>query len=98
MNAETNHNHGSSQAEPGPLTGIRVLDLSSAYPAPITAMLLRDYGAVVIKVEHPRGDPARTHGHNKEGHGLWWKVISRNKRTGTLNARNQQGQALLSPW
>ena len=31
-------------------------------PAPITAMLLGDYGADVLKVEHPRGDPARTHG------------------------------------
>jgi crotonobetainyl-CoA:carnitine CoA-transferase CaiB-like acyl-CoA transferase len=55
----------------GPLSGIRVLDVSTVYAAPITAMLLGDYGADVIKVEHPRGDPARTHGWNREGHGLW---------------------------
>ena len=47
---------------PGPLSGIRVLDVSTVYAAPITAMLLGDYGADVIKVEHPKGDPARTHG------------------------------------
>jgi crotonobetainyl-CoA:carnitine CoA-transferase CaiB-like acyl-CoA transferase len=79
----------------GPLAGIRVLDLGTVYAAPIAAMLLGDYGAEVIKVEHPRGDPARTHGHDKDGHGLWWKVISRNKRTVTLNLGKPQGQEIL---
>src|SRR4051794_8753113 len=82
-------------APPGPLAGIRVLDVSTVYAAPITAMLLGDYGADVIKVEHPRGDPARTHGWNREGHGLWWKVISRNKRTVTLDFGKPEGQELL---
>lgn len=44
----------------GPLSGIRVLDVSTGYAAPITAMLLGDYGADVSKVEQPDGDPART--------------------------------------
>ena len=79
----------------GPLAGIRVLDLGTVYAAPIAAMLLGDYGADVIKIEHPRGDPARTHGWNKDGHGLWWKVISRNKRTITLNIGKPEGQELL---
>ena len=79
----------------GPLTGIRVLDLGTVYAAPIAAMLLGDYGADVIKVEHPDGDPARTHGYNKHGHGLWSKVISRNKRTVTLNIAKPEGQELL---
>jgi crotonobetainyl-CoA:carnitine CoA-transferase CaiB-like acyl-CoA transferase len=95
MNAKTNHSNGSSRPEPGPLTGIQVLDLSTVYAAPITAMLLGDYGADVLKVEHPRGDPARTHGHNKDGHGLWWKVISRNKRAVTLNLSHETGRELL---
>lgn len=79
----------------GPLAGIRVLDVSTVYAAPITAMLLGDFGADVIKIEHPRGDPARTHGWNRGGHGLWWKVISRNKRTMTLNFGKPEGQDLL---
>jgi len=79
----------------GPLAGLRVLDLGTVYAAPITAMLLGDWGADVIKVEHPRGDPARTHGLSKDGHGLWWKVIARNKRTITLNFSKPEGQDIL---
>ena len=67
----------------------------TVYAAPITAMLLGDWGADVIKVEHPRGDPARTHGLSKDGHGLWWKVIARNKRTITLNFSKPEGQDIL---
>jgi crotonobetainyl-CoA:carnitine CoA-transferase CaiB-like acyl-CoA transferase len=79
----------------GPLTGLKVLDVSTVYAAPITAMLLGDLGADVVKVEHPKGDPARTHGWNREGHGLWWKVIARNKRTVTLNFGKPEGAELL---
>src|SRR6516162_9175464 len=80
---------------PGPLNGVRVLDISTVYAAPITAMLLGDYGADVLKIEHPRGDPARTHGHSKDGHGLWWKVLARNKRAVTLNLSHPAGRGLL---
>ena len=79
----------------GPLRGIRVIDISTVYAAPITAMLLGDFGADVIKVEHPVGDPARSHGANKAGHGLWWKVISRNKRCMTLKLSTPEGQQIL---
>jgi crotonobetainyl-CoA:carnitine CoA-transferase CaiB-like acyl-CoA transferase len=88
-------NDESSQPAPGPLNGIRVLDISTVYAAPITAMLLGDYGADVLKIEHPRGDPARTHGHSKDGHGLWWKVIARNKRAVTLNLSHPAGRDIL---
>src|ERR1700712_324601 len=83
------------RTSPGPLAGLRVLDLGTVYAAPITAMLLRDWGADVIKVEHPRGDPARTHGLSKDGHGLWRKGIARNKRTITLNFGKPEGQDIL---
>ena len=49
-------------AQHGPLHGVRVLDISTVYAAPITAMMLGDFGADVLKVEHPVGDPARSHG------------------------------------
>jgi crotonobetainyl-CoA:carnitine CoA-transferase CaiB-like acyl-CoA transferase len=78
-----------------PLAGIRVLDLGTVYAAPLAAMLLGDFGADVVKVEHPRGDPARTHGPSKDGHGLWWKVIARNKRAITLNLGAPEGQDIL---
>lgn len=80
---------------PGPLHGIRVLDISTVYAAPIAAMLLGDFGADVVKIEHPRGDPARSHGASKDGHGLWWKVISRNKECVTLNLGTSEGQQIL---
>ena len=96
MQTPGNHDHnGDSRGASGPLTGIRVLDLSTVYAAPITAMILGDYGADVLKVEHPRGDPARSHGHSKDGHGLWWKVISRNKRAVTLTLSHPTGRELL---
>lgn len=80
---------------PGPLEGVRVLDLATIYAGPFAAMLLGDYGAEVIKVEHPRGDPMRGHGHSKDGVGLWWKMVSRNKRAITLDLSKPQGQELL---
>lgn len=65
----------------GPLAGLRVIDLSTVLAGPLCAQVLGDYGADVIKVEHPqRGDSFRTHGPAKDDHGLWWKIVSRNKR------------------
>jgi crotonobetainyl-CoA:carnitine CoA-transferase CaiB-like acyl-CoA transferase len=72
-----------------------VLDIKHVHAAPITAMLLGDYGADVLKIEHPRGDAARTHGHSKDGHGPWWKVIARNKRAVTLNLSHPAGREIL---
>jgi crotonobetainyl-CoA:carnitine CoA-transferase CaiB-like acyl-CoA transferase len=79
----------------GPLRQIRVLDLATIFAGPLTAMLLGDFGAEVIKVEHPRGDPMRTHGETKDGHGLWWKMVSRNKLAVTLDLSRPEGQELL---
>lgn len=80
---------------PTALEGIRVLDLSTIYAGPLAAMLLGDFGAEVIKVEHPRGDPLRGHGYTKDGAGLWWKTVARNKRAITLDLNQSDGQELL---
>jgi crotonobetainyl-CoA:carnitine CoA-transferase CaiB-like acyl-CoA transferase len=82
-------------APDGPLHGVRVLDFSTVYAGPITAMLLGDYGADVLKVELPAGDPARTHGWSVKGQGLWWKVIARNKEAMTLDVRQPEGREIL---
>jgi formyl-CoA transferase len=78
-----------------PLTGIRVLDVATLFAGPTAATLLGDFGADVVKVEHPGGDPLRTHGHVKDGHGLWWKVLGRNKWTVTIDLSRPDGQELL---
>lgn len=77
------------------LSGIRVIDAATLIAGPFVATVLGDFGADVIKVEHPRGDPVRTHGHQKEGIGLWWKVVGRNKRTMTLDLNRAEGQEIF---
>jgi crotonobetainyl-CoA:carnitine CoA-transferase CaiB-like acyl-CoA transferase len=79
----------------GALAGLKVIDAATLFAGPLAATLLGDFGADVVKVEHPAGDPVRGHGHQKNGVNLWWKLISRNKRTVTLNLNKQEGQELL---
>jgi crotonobetainyl-CoA:carnitine CoA-transferase CaiB-like acyl-CoA transferase len=83
------------QDSPQALGGIRVLDASTLFAGPLAATILSDFGAEVIKIEHPRGDPVRHHGYSKDGIPLWWKMLSRNKRTVTLNLSKPEGQAIL---
>ncbi|MEV7614383.1 CoA transferase [Streptomyces sp. NPDC089799] len=81
---------------PGPLDGLRVLDLATLFAGPLAATLLGDFGAEVIKVEHPRRpDPSRGHGPSKDGVGLWWKLLGRNKRTITLDLSTPGGRDTL---
>ncbi len=77
------------------LDGVRVLELATLAAAPLVATYLGEFGADVIKVEDPRhGDPIRAWGHQRNGIGLMWKSIARNKRSITLNLRCREGQAL----
>ncbi|WP_186777125.1 CaiB/BaiF CoA transferase family protein [Streptomyces salinarius] len=81
---------------PAPLTGLRVLDLATLFAGPLAATMLGDFGAEVIKVEHPtRPDPSRGHGPSKDGIGLWWKLLGRNKQTITLDLSKPAGRATL---
>ena len=77
------------------LQGLRVLDVSTLFAGPLAATILGDFGADVIKIEHPRGDPVRDHGYSKDGIPLWWKMLSRNKQAITLNLSKAEGQELM---
>ncbi|HEV8675470.1 MAG TPA: CoA transferase [Methylomirabilota bacterium] len=80
----------------GPIAGLRVLDLGNMIAGPIAASFLADFGADVLKVEHPElGDDIRNWPPIKEGRSLWWKVIARNKKLITLNLSRPEGRALL---
>jgi crotonobetainyl-CoA:carnitine CoA-transferase CaiB-like acyl-CoA transferase len=66
----------------GPLAGIRVLELANVIAGPSTGQLLGDFGAEIIKFEHPElGDGSRRQGKAKDGVPLWWKMLGRNKRS-----------------
>ena len=81
----------------GPLRGVRVIDLGTLLAGPVAATLLGDFGAEVIKVEQPGvGDPLRG-GPTKEGlpPRMYWLVEGRNKRSVTINLREERGQELV---
>ena len=74
------------------LAGLKVIDVSTLFAGPMAATMLGDFGAEVVKVEHPKGDPVRYHGASKDGVGLWGKVVGRNKRGITLYLGSPEGQ------
>lgn len=80
----------------GPLTGLKVIDIATLFAGPLAATHLADYGAEVTKVEHPgRPDGARGHGASKDGIGLWYKTIGRNKSSITAKLSDPDGAAVL---
>jgi formyl-CoA transferase len=85
----------SKASEPLPLQGLRVIDTATLFAGPFVSTLMGDFGADVIKVEHPRGDGVRSLGWNKDGVSLWWAQVSRNKRCITLNFSTPKGRDLV---
>ncbi len=80
----------------GPLSGLTVLDASSILAGPLCCQILGDFGADVIKIEHPvRGDSMRGHGPSRNGVPLWWSEISRNKRTVGLSLSVPEGAEIF---
>ncbi len=78
------------------LAGLRVLDVSTILAGPLCCRILGDFGADVIKIEHPEyGDGMRGHGPGKDGFPLWWKEISRNKRALGLDLKAPEGAELF---
>src|SRR5262249_38727132 len=101
----------STNAMNAPLAGMRVVELGHAVAAPFAAALLGDFGADVIKVEHPDGgDSLRSMGPTLSGadfsgdspgradsteDSLWWRVAARNKRSVALNLKTDEGPEIL---
>jgi formyl-CoA transferase/succinyl-CoA--D-citramalate CoA-transferase len=80
---------------PGPLAGLRVLELGSFIAGPFAGQLLGDLGADVVKIEPPgAGDPMRAWGVTIDGASLWWPAIARNKRSVAIDLRTERGRAL----
>ena len=77
----------------GPLDGIRVLDLSRLVAGNMLSLQLGDFGADVIKIEPPEGDPLREW--RDDGKSLHWKTYCRNKRSIVLNLRHAAAKAAL---
>ena len=90
---------------PGPLCGLRVLELGQLIAGPFAARMMAEFGADVIKVEppardgHEGGDPLRKwrklHPDDPSGTSLWWYVQARNKRSVTLDLRVAAGQRIV---
>ncbi|MFW0782424.1 CaiB/BaiF CoA transferase family protein [Rossellomorea marisflavi] len=79
-----------------PLEDLRVVELGTLLAGPFSGRMLADFGAEVIKVEPPgKSDPMRNWGKSKDGIGLWWPIQSRNKKSITLNLREEKGQGIL---
>jgi formyl-CoA transferase len=79
----------------GPLAGLKVLELGQLIAGPFAGKTLADFGAEVIKVEPPgSGDPLRQWRMLHQGESVWWQVQSRNKKSVTLDLRQQADRAI----
>jgi crotonobetainyl-CoA:carnitine CoA-transferase CaiB-like acyl-CoA transferase len=79
-------------SRPGPLAGIRILDLTRLLPGPVATLHLADLGADVIKIEDPQvGDYARTLGTGQGGDSAYFRMINRNKRGLRLDLKMPEG-------
>jgi formyl-CoA transferase len=80
----------------GPLEGLTVVEVGTMVSVPTAGRLLADFGATVIKIEHPDGgDHSRDFGPQKDGTGVWWKYLGRNKKSATLDLKSDEGQELF---
>ena len=79
-----------------PLDGVRVIELGQLLAGPFTGTLLAYFGADVVKVEPPGGDPIRGWRKLDEGGtSYWWRSLGRNKKSVTLDLKSEQGKGLV---
>ena len=81
--------------KPGPLTGLRAIELGSTVAGPFCARLLADFGCDVIKVEQAEGDAVRSLGHRHKGRSLYNASIQRGKQIVSINLRTEEGRSLV---
>lgn len=86
-----------STPAPAPLADLRVVDISTVIAGPNCARYLADFGADVVKVERPGGDGLRRMAWSdpRDGEGLWWKLVNRNKRTIALDLKIDDDRDVL---
>ena len=89
MNPENAHTMGQRQ---GPLTDLKVIEVCTTIAGPACARLLADFGADVIKIEPPEGDPVRQMGQHIDNVSLYAASILRNKRSVVLDLKTPQGR------
>jgi crotonobetainyl-CoA:carnitine CoA-transferase CaiB-like acyl-CoA transferase len=77
-----------------PLEGIRVLEMGQLLAGPFAGCVLGYFGAEVIKVEPPGGDPIRGWRVVRDGTSLWWASLARNKKSVTLDLGTPRGREL----
>lgn len=77
-----------------PLDGIRVIEMGQLLAGPFTGTILAYFGAEVIKVESPAGDPIRGWRVLRDNTSLWYRSLGRNKKSTTLDLRSEQGRQL----
>ena len=75
-----------------PLAGLRVVELGQLLAGPFTGTILGYFGAEVIKVEPPTGDPVRQWREVRDGTSLWYHSLGRNKKSVTLDLKSERGQ------
>ncbi|MCH1553449.1 MAG: CoA transferase [Luminiphilus sp.] len=75
-----------------PLSGLRVIELGQLLAGPFTGTILGYFGAEVIKIEPPTGDPVRQWREVRDGTSLWYHSLGRNKKSVTLDLKSERGR------
>jgi crotonobetainyl-CoA:carnitine CoA-transferase CaiB-like acyl-CoA transferase len=88
----SDHPATAATAGTGPLAGLKVIEICNTIAGPACARLLADFGADVIKIEPPEGDPVRQMGRHVGDVSLYAASILRNKRSIALDLKTPQGR------
>ena len=78
-----------------PLQGLRVIELGQLLAGPFAGCMLGYFGAEVIKIEPPGGDPIRNWREIKDGTSLWWRSLGRNKKCISLDLKTAEGRDIV---